>query len=127
MTKSFSVMSSSFALARSSIRISRNPSVTVNLLLENFDILTLNQRFNAKKSLKINQKFSFSTRRQYFAFLTACRTRCTGAGGRTAFLLETGYKMTWRKWVVIMLPRELRRENFWEMGHFFGCLGLIDA
>ena len=127
MTKSFSVMSSSFALARSSIRISRNPSLTVNLLLENFDNLTLNQRFNAKKSLKINQKFSFSTRRQYFAFLTACRTRCTGAGDCRGVAPATGYKMTWRKWVVTMLPRELRRKWFREMGHFFGCLGLIDA
>jgi hypothetical protein len=96
-------------------------------LIANFDILTLNQRFNAKKSLKINQKFSFSTRRQYFAFLTAFPVRCTRTGIHLAVRLATGYKMTWRKWVVMMLPRELRRENFSELGHFFGCLGLIDA
>jgi len=93
-------------------------------LIANFDILSLNQRFNAKKSLKINQKFSFSTRRQYFAFLTAFPVRCTRAGVRRAILLETGYKMTWRKRIVMVLLRELRRENFWEMGHFFGFLGL---
>ena len=124
MTKSLSVMSSSFALGRLSIQISRNPSLTFNLLLENFDILTLNQRFNAKKSLKINQKFSFLTRRQYFAFLTAFPVRCTGAAGGDR---ATGYKMTWRKWVQSFVVFELRREWFLESGAFFGCLGLIYA
>ena len=121
MTKSFSVMSSSFALARSSIRISRNSSLTFNLLLENFDILTLNQRFNAKKLLKNNQKFSFSTRRQYFAFLTAFPVRCTGAGGCLAVFNFTGYKMTWSFGGITMLPREVRWENFLELRSFFGC------
>jgi hypothetical protein len=96
-------------------------------LIANFDILTLNQRFNAKKSLKINQKFSFSTRRQYFAFLTAFCKKYGSTEEHSPLARATGYQVVCSLWAIMMLVFELRSENFRESGAFFGCLGLIYA
>jgi hypothetical protein len=75
-------------------------------LIANFDILTLNQRFIAKKSLKINQKFSFSTRRQYFAFLRPARQNYTRAGDRRRVERATGYQVVGSLWAITMLVFE---------------------
>jgi hypothetical protein len=76
-------------------------------LIANFDILTLNQRFNAKKSLKINQKFSFSSRRQYFAFLRPAHQNYTKAEDFSARARATGYPVVGSLWAITVLVFEL--------------------
>ena len=66
--------------------------------------------------------FSLSTNQKYFEFLAAFPILCKRTADRLAVRLETGYKMTWSFGVIMILPRELRRENFREMGHFFDDL-----
>jgi len=94
-------------------------------LIANFDILTLNQRFNSKKSLKINQKFSFSSRRQYFAFLRPARQNCTRAEDCGGVDRATGYQVVGSVCAITLLVFEQWSKWFRKSGAFFACLGFF--